>query len=98
MSIYYSLAGIDVTSTWRDKGIQLNNISATSGAFYYKSSCHIFCLQLTDPEVMKEACEDKQLCVLAFLPHILDCQSECRNEYLTVLTKMADHYKQRMWG
>jgi len=25
---------------------------------------------------------DTQVCVLAFLPHLFDCQSECRNEYL----------------
>jgi hypothetical protein len=29
---------------------------------------------ITGPESVKAACEEHPLCVIAFLPHILDCQ------------------------
>ncbi|KAG8232915.1 hypothetical protein J437_LFUL011023 [Ladona fulva] len=47
---------------------------------------------------LKEACEQHPLCVVSILPHILDCQSECRNKYLDTLAKLGDKYKQKMWG
>jgi len=37
--------------------------------------------QLLTNDQFLDTCE-KQLCVLAFVPHLLDCQSECRNKYL----------------
>lgn len=46
----------------------------------------------------EEACKDKQLCVITFLPPIWDCQSECRNEYLSVLKEMAEKFKKNPWG
>lgn len=55
-------------------------------------------VQITNDAVMKEHCEEKSLCVIAFLPHILDCQSSCRNKYLTMLTKMGDTFKKQGWG
>lgn len=55
-------------------------------------------VQLTNAGALSEACDDKQLCIVAVLPHILDCQSKCRNDYLKVLTQMGDKYKKRMWG
>lgn len=54
--------------------------------------------QITEEVVLKEACEQHPLCVVSVLPHILDCQSECRNEYLETLKKMGEKYKQKMWG
>lgn len=45
-----------------------------------------------------EACKDKQLCVFAFLPHILDCQSKCRNDYIAVLKESAEKFKKNAWG
>ena len=47
---------------------------------------------------MKEHCEKKSLCVIAFLPHILDCQSKCRDNYITMMTKMGDSFKKQGWG
>jgi protein disulfide-isomerase A6 len=47
-------------------------------------------VQLTSDEVLKENCESKPLCVMAFLPHILDCQSKCRKDYLDILTKVCE--------
>jgi len=55
-------------------------------------------IQLTSELVLKDACEKHQLCVLSFLPHILDCQSKCRNEYLQKLRELAEKYKKNMWG
>eukprot|EP00914_Ancora_sagittata_P013301 GHVO01025878.1.p1 GENE.GHVO01025878.1~~GHVO01025878.1.p1 ORF type:complete len:174 (+),score=26.92 GHVO01025878.1:33-554(+) len=54
--------------------------------------------QLTGAGVLETACNDHQLCVIAILPHILDCQSECRNKYLAILRQMGDKYKKRQWG
>ena len=47
---------------------------------------------------MKKACDDHQLCIISFLPHILDCQSQCRNDYIALLTALGDKYKKRVWG
>lgn len=55
-------------------------------------------VQAINSEVLKEECESKPLCVIAFLPHILDCQSKCRNEYISTLTKLGDHFKKQKWG
>lgn len=54
--------------------------------------------QLTSEDVMKTNCVDHPLCVVAILPNILDCQSECRKGYLKTLTSLGDKYKQKMWG
>ncbi|KAJ8870415.1 hypothetical protein PR048_029437 [Dryococelus australis] len=54
--------------------------------------------QITNKAVLKEACEEHPLCVVAILSYILDCQSECRNEYLDILQKLGDKYKKKMWG
>jgi len=53
---------------------------------------------LTDEAVLKSACEDHQLCIVAVLPHILDCQSKCRNDYLSLLRQLGDKHKKRMWA
>lgn len=54
--------------------------------------------QILDEASFKEACEDKPLCVVAVLPHILDCQSECRNSYIKTLTELGEKFKKKMWG
>ncbi|RWS20282.1 Protein disulfide-isomerase A6-like protein, partial [Leptotrombidium deliense] len=54
--------------------------------------------QLTTEKVLKDVCDNSQLCVISFLPHILDCQSECRNEYLEILKQVGDKFKQNGWG
>lgn len=55
-------------------------------------------LEGVSQEVVEEACKEKQLCVIAFLPHILDCQSKCRNNYLSMLKESAEKFKKNMWG
>ncbi|XP_074100019.1 protein disulfide-isomerase A6 homolog CaBP1 [Cotesia typhae] len=55
-------------------------------------------VQVTGEKSMKEACDDKPLCVISVLPHILDCQSQCRNEYLEIFKVLGEKYKKKMWG
>ncbi|XP_066247217.1 protein disulfide-isomerase A6 homolog [Euwallacea similis] len=54
--------------------------------------------QVISQEQFKEQCEQKPLCVVAVLPHILDCQSECRNEYIKILTELGEKFKKKLWG
>ncbi|RZC42809.1 protein disulfide-isomerase A6 [Asbolus verrucosus] len=55
-------------------------------------------VQIVDQNMFKEACDQKPLCVVALLPHILDCQSECRNNYINILKELGEKYKKKMWG
>lgn len=55
-------------------------------------------VQVVDESSLKEACGEKPLCVVSVLPHILDCQSDCRNSYLETLRSLAEKYKKKMWG
>lgn len=55
-------------------------------------------VQIVNEKSLRDACEDKPLCVVSVLPHILDCQSECRNQYLKILNDLGEKYKQKMWG
>jgi len=54
--------------------------------------------QAVDAATVSKECEEHPLCVIAFLPHILDCQSDCRNSYIESLTKLGDKYKKKSWG
>ncbi|KAG6460363.1 protein disulfide-isomerase A6 homolog [Manduca sexta] len=54
-------------------------------------------VQVIDEETMK-ACSEKPLCVVSILPHILDCNAACRNDYLAVLKRLGEKYKNKMWG
>ncbi|KAL3892313.1 hypothetical protein ACJMK2_004529 [Sinanodonta woodiana] len=54
--------------------------------------------QIVDQDSLNKNCEDRQLCIVAVLPHILDCQSECRNRYLQIMKDMGEKYKKKMWG
>ncbi|CAD6185307.1 unnamed protein product [Caenorhabditis auriculariae] len=55
-------------------------------------------LEGINQEVVEGACKDKQLCIFAFLPHILDCQSECRNKHIAVLKELSEKFKKNLWG
>lgn len=54
--------------------------------------------QITTQDVFDQNCQDNQLCVVAVLPHILDCQSSCRNKYIQIMKTMAEKYKKQQWG
>lgn len=45
-----------------------------------------------------DECVGKQLCVISFLPHILDTGAAGRNEYIGLLKEMGNKYKQKSWG
>merc|ERR1719384_1531353 len=55
-------------------------------------------VQITKQANLENECESKSLCVIAFLPHILDCQSKCRKEHIKMLEKLGDKYKKQGWG
>lgn len=54
--------------------------------------------ELVSDAVAKDACSERQLCVIGVLPELLDCQSTCRNEYLAILKKTTEHFKKSDWG
>ncbi|XP_038052123.1 protein disulfide-isomerase A6 homolog [Patiria miniata] len=53
-------------------------------------------VEITEEQVLKNACESHQLCVISFLPHILDSGAVGRNQYLQHLKDNTERYKQ--WG
>jgi len=55
-------------------------------------------VQATSEAAVLKSCENHPLCVIAFLPNILDCQSSCRNSFIQDLTKLGDKYKKKDWG
>ncbi|KAL7677263.1 hypothetical protein ACOME3_003500 [Neoechinorhynchus agilis] len=55
-------------------------------------------LELTSQEMFDQECKAKTICVIAFLPDLLDCQSECRNNYLRLLKGSAQKYARQEWG
>lgn len=54
--------------------------------------------QILSKDTFAEECDQKPLCVISVLPHILDCQADCRNDYIKVLAEMGEKYKKKMWG
>ncbi|KAB7501103.1 Protein disulfide-isomerase A6 [Armadillidium nasatum] len=54
--------------------------------------------EVVKEKVLSTACKEHPICIVAVLPHILDCQSECRNKYIETLLKLGEKYKQKMWG
>lgn len=54
--------------------------------------------ELTSEEAAKKACENKPLCIVSVLPHILDCDSKCRNDFINILKSSADKFKKQHWG
>jgi len=55
-------------------------------------------VQLTKQDVLKTACEEHSVCVLTFLPHILDDMASGRNKNLKMLKKLGEEFKQKNWG
>lgn len=54
--------------------------------------------QVVSNETFDEFCLRKPLCVVSVLPHILDCQSKCRNNYLGILSNVSEKFKDKFWG
>lgn len=55
-------------------------------------------LEITKQSVLDDNCRERQLCIISFLPNILDCQSKCRNEHLNLLRSFSESYKKHSWG
>jgi len=55
-------------------------------------------VELTQQAELDDACDNKQLCLIAFLPKLFDCQSKCRNNYLELLRKLGEKYKRNQWA
>ena len=55
-------------------------------------------VQITSEASVSAGCENHPLCVVAFLPHILDCQSSCRNGHIEDMKKLGEKYKKKDWG
>lgn len=54
--------------------------------------------QLTSEKILKDTCESAQLCIISVLPHLYDCQSECRNRYIQRLKDVAETFKTKSWA
>ncbi|CAK9304476.1 unnamed protein product [Gordionus sp. m RMFG-2023] len=54
--------------------------------------------QIINEELLKAACDKNKLCIISFLPNILDCQSQCRNAYIDTLTQLGGEFKKSMLG
>lgn len=55
-------------------------------------------VQMTSEKVLKESCESAQLCVISVLPPLFDCQSECRNRYISRIKEVAATFKSKQWA
>ena len=55
-------------------------------------------MELTSNDMLKNECTEKPLCVVSFLPHILDSMAEGRNKYITLLKAIGEKYRKKMWG
>jgi len=55
-------------------------------------------VELTSNQVLADNCNEKPLCVVTFLPDILDTGAEGRNNFLNTLKTLGEKYKRKMWG
>uniref|UniRef100_A0A1A9X5S4 Protein disulfide-isomerase A6 homolog n=1 Tax=Glossina brevipalpis TaxID=37001 RepID=A0A1A9X5S4_9MUSC len=55
-------------------------------------------IEIIDQPSFDGACEGKPLCVISVLPHILDCDANCRNKFLKILQELGEDNKQKLWG
>jgi len=55
-------------------------------------------IEMINGKILKESCGNAQLCVISVLPHLYDCQSECRNRYISRLKEVAAAFKSKQWA
>jgi len=55
-------------------------------------------MELTSNKILEDNCNEKPLCIVSFLPDILDTQASGRNAYLKTLRELGDKYKAKLWG
>ncbi|KAI4470776.1 protein disulfide-isomerase a6 [Holotrichia oblita] len=54
--------------------------------------------QLINYKSFNDSCKNQQLCVISFLPDLLDCQSKCRRSYIKVFKRVSSIFKEKVWG
>ncbi|CCD61843.1 Protein disulfide-isomerase A6 homolog [Caenorhabditis elegans] len=98
-TIKYFAPGSDVSDAQDyDGGRQSSDIVAWASARAQENMPAPEVFEGINQQVVEDACKEKQLCIFAFLPHILDCQSECRNNYLAMLKEQSEKFKKNLWG
>ena len=55
-------------------------------------------LEIVNSGVFKSNCEEKPICIVSVLPHILDSGASGRNSYIESLKSMGEKYKKKLWG
>lgn len=55
-------------------------------------------VELLNQANLEEACDKKQICLIAFMPQLFDCQSKCRNNYIALMKKLGEKYKRHQWA
>lgn len=55
-------------------------------------------VEMIKEDALKTTCEKAPLCIISFLPCILDCQAKCRNEYLNITSVAAEKFRSNWWG
>lgn len=54
--------------------------------------------EIVDESSLRKACEDKELCLIAFFPTLIDCSASCRYTYIGTLKTASDRFKKYNWG
>lgn len=54
--------------------------------------------QLKGSDVIESECTKRRVCIVAFLPHIMDTGAAGRNEYLAILERLSDKHKRSGFG
>lgn len=65
---------------------------------YYDSQEPVETAQLVDDAILQSTCAEKTLCLIAFLPHILDTGADGRNKFIQILNDVADRHKKASFG
>lgn len=55
--------------------------------------------ELLGAEQLSETCSsNKPVCIVAILPDLLDCNAQCRNNYLSIIGDVAKKFRRQGWG
>lgn len=82
-----------------DSGLNVKDIVEYGLDKYEKNLLPPEVKELVDEDVLSKSCSDDMvLCVISFLPHILDCDMVCRNNYLDILKNVSESHKSFKFG
>lgn len=97
-TIKYFAPGAKASPTDFDGGRTANDIVQWSLNKFAEFAPAPEVVELTSQKKLEAACESKQLCLIAFLPSLFECQSKCRTKHIKLLKKMAEKYKRNQWA